>query len=231
MELTGTLMYAAVATRLYIAHATYKLACHMQSPTKRDMIAAERVLRYLSGTRDIGLTFGTHNGESVGDSRGMRQQVPVDVCAYADADWANDKADRRSVTGWVSKINGDTISWASKKQKTVALSTCEAELYAEAGAIQEVMWLRGLLKELGLHSTVGSIVYGDNQSAIAVSTNGVKGEKTKHVDIKYHFVTEAVDSGQIVLKWIPTTEQQADILTKALHGPVHELLRKQLMSR
>jgi hypothetical protein len=129
MELTGTLMYAAVATRLDIAHAAHYLASNMQAPTRRHMLAAERVLRYLSGTRDLGLVFGSRNGSTVGDSRG-RSNLQVDVCAYADADWANSKVDRKSVSGWVSKLNGDAISWASKKQRTVALSTCEAELYA-----------------------------------------------------------------------------------------------------
>ena len=152
------------------------------------------------------------------------------MCAFADADWANNKGDRKSITGWVAKLNGDPISWASKKQRTVALSTCEAELYAEAAAIQEVLWLRGLLKELGLHTQVGSVVYGDNQSAIALTANGVKGERTKHVDIKYHFVTETVERGDVTLKWIPTTEMQADIFTKALAAPIFLHLRAQLMT-
>ena len=230
MELTGTLMYAAVATRPDIAHAAYALASHMQAPRRRHMVMAERVLRYLAGTKEVGLVFGAHNGAMVGESRGWTN-LQVDVCAFADADWANDKGDRRSITGWVSKLNGDTISWSSKKQRTVALSTCEAELYAEAAAIQEVLWMRGILKELGLRMTTGSIVHGDNQSAIAVSKNGVKGERTKHVDIKYHFVTETVERGEVQLKWVPTTEQQADIFTKALAAPVFEHFRKQLMTR
>ena len=195
------------------------------------MLAAERVLRYLSGTREVGLVFGSCNGATVGDSRGRAAQVQVDVCAYADADWANNKGDRRSITGWVAKLSGDAISWASKKQRTVALSTCEAELYAEAAAIQEVLWLRGILKELGLGTTVGSLVHGDNQSAIAVSKNGIKGERTKHVDIKYHFITETVERGEVTLKWVPTTEQHADIFTKALAAPVFEHFRRQLMTR
>ena len=231
MELTGTLMYAAVATRPDVAHAAYQLATHMQAPTERHWQAALRILRYLAGTRDVGLVFGAHNGSVVGDSRGWQSQQQADVCCYADADWANSKVDRRSITGWVAKLNGDVVSWASKKQRTVALSTCEAELYAEAAAIQEVLWMRGLLKELGLYISTGSTVFGDNQSAIAVSKNGVKGERTKHVDIKYNFVTETVDRGDVRLKWIPTTEQLADIFTKASHGPVFTLLRKQLMSR
>ena len=91
--------------------------------------------------------------------------------------------------------------------------------------------LRGVLKELGLATRTGSVVYGDNQSAIAVTKNGIKGERTKHIDIKYHFVTETVQRGDVTLQWIPTTDQQADIFTKALAAPVFENLRKQLMTR
>jgi len=230
MEMTGTLMYAAISTRPDIAHAVHYLASHMQAPMQRHMRAAERVLRYLAGTKDVGLVFGSRNGDRVGDSRGRRAQVQVDVCAFADADWANDKGDRRSITGWVAKLNGDPVSWSSKKQRVVALSTCEAELYAESAAIQEVLWLRGLMEELGLHTQTGSTVFGDNQSAIAVSQNGVKGERTKHVDVKYHFVTETVERGEVKLRWVPTAEQQADIFTKALAAPAFLHLRQHLMS-
>jgi len=168
---------------------------------------------------------------TVGDSRGRGAQVQVDVCAFSDADWANNKRDRKSITGWVAKINGDPVSWSSKKQRVVALSTCEAELYAEAAAIQEVLWLRGLLRELGLHLSTGSLVYGDNQSALAVSSNGVKSERTKHVDVKYHFITETVENGHVKLKWVPTQQQQADIFTKPLHAPVFLHLRSLIMSQ
>ena len=229
MEIVGTLMYACISTRLDIAHACHYLASHMLAPTRMHMAAAERVLRYLAGTKEIGLIFGSRN-IGIGDSRG-HTQLQVDVCAYADADWANNKLTRRSVTGWVAKLNGDPVSWTSKAQRVTATSTCEAELYAEAAAICEVLWLRGLVKELGLGAKVGSVVYGDNQSAIAVSKNGIKGEKTKHIDVKYHFVTETVERGDVQLKWIPTAEQQADIFTKALAAPAFELLRGQLMTQ
>ena len=231
-EIVGTLMYAAVSCRLDIAHAVHSLASDMQAPTGRSMLAAKRVLRYLAATKDIGLVFGALAGGKLAanDTRG-RSSTLVDVCAYADADWANDKKDRKSITGWVAKLNGDPISWSSKKQRVVALSTCEAELYAEGAAVQEVLWLRDLLSELGLHVQFGSLVYGDNQSTLAVSQNGVKGERTKHVDVKYHFITQTVEEGAVKLKWIPTAEQQADIFTKALAPPVFERLRQQLMSR
>jgi hypothetical protein len=231
MEITGTLMSAAISTRPDIAHAVHYLASNMQAPQRRHMLAAERVLRYLAGTRDVGLVFGAHNGDAVGDSRGHGTQMQAEVCAFADADWANNKGDRKSVSGWVAKLNGDLISWSSKKQRVVALSTCEAELYAEAAAIQEVLWLRGVLTELGLHVQTASPVYGDNQSTIAVSKNGVKSERTKHVDVKYHFITETVESGKVKLQWVPSTQQQADIFTKPLGPQVFLLLRKQLMTR
>ena len=229
MEIVGTLMYAAISSRLDIAHAVHYLACFMLEPTELHMAAAERVLRYLAGTKEVGLRFGSRNGDAAGDSRG-RQHVQVDICAFSDADWANNKVDRKSVTGWVAKLNGDPVSWASKKQRTVALSSCESELYAKAAAIQEVLWLRGLAKELGLHTTAGT-VHGDNQSAIAVAKNGIKGERTKHVDVKYHFVTESVERGEVQLKWVSTHEQRADIFTKALAAPLFHQFRKQLMTR
>jgi hypothetical protein len=231
MEIVGTLMYAAISTRPDITHAVHYLASHMQTPTVRHAMAADRVLRYLAGTVDVGLVFGARNGKEAADSRGHGARLDIEVCAYADADWANDHTDRKSISGWVAKINGDPISWSSKKQKVVSLSTCEAELYAEAAAIQEVLWLRGMLEELGLHTAVGSAVYGDNQSTIAVSKNGVKGQRTKHVDVKYHFVTETVESGAVKLVWVPTTQQEADIFTKALGVQPFIALRKRLMTR
>ena len=232
-EMVGTLMYAAVSCRLDIAHAVHALASDMQAPTGASMLAAKRVLRYLAGTKEIGLVFGSlaSGRAEASDTRGHGSKTHVDVCAYADADWANNKKDRKSITGWVAKLNGDPISWASKKQRVVALSTCEAELYAEAAAIQEVLWLRDLLAEMGLQVQWGSLVHGDNQSTLAVSKNGVKSDRTKHVDVKYHFITQTVDEGAVRLKWIPTTEQQADIFTKPLAAPVFELLRGQLMTR
>jgi hypothetical protein len=230
MELTGTLMYAAISTRLDISHAVHTLAGHMQAPTRQHLQDAKRVLRYLAGTKDIGLLFGGKNEGKPCDSRG-HGGIVLDVCAYADADWANNTGDRKSISGWVAKLNGDAVSWSSKKQRTVALSTCEAELYAEAAAVQEVLWLRGLLRELGLRCQMGSVVHGDNQSTIAVSKNGVRSDRTKHVDVKYHFITETINRGDVRLQWVPTTEQQADIFTKALAQPAFEYLRRQLMTR
>ena len=226
MEIVGTLLYATISTRPDISYAVQRLTRHMQAPLKRHMVAAERTLRYLAGAKELGLLFGRVHSKKKGD-----EDLQLTVEAFADADWANDKLDRKSITGWVAKLNGDVVSWASKKQRTVAQSTCEAELYAEAAAFNEVLWLRGLLLELQLLVAAPSLVMGDNQSAIALSEHGVKSERTKHVDVKYHFITDEIAKGAVKVKWVPSEEQQADIFTKALAAPVFELLRGQLMTR
>ena len=129
MEIVGTLLYAAISTRPDIAHAVHKLTRHMHSPLKRHMTAAERVLRYLAGTKSLGLVFGSRRTES--DSEKMI------VSAYADADWANDKTDRKSITGWVAKVNGDTISWASKKQQLLHSQRVKLSCMRKAAAIKK----------------------------------------------------------------------------------------------
>jgi len=246
MELVGTLLYAAICTRPDIMHAVMRGTRALQAPLHRDVVAAERVLRYLAGTKTMGLTFGGaavvaqglkemggRNGASSGGSSvaaaSSGAAAPVRVSAFADADWANDRNDRRSVSGWVVKLDGDVVSWSAKKQGTVAQSTCEAELYAEGAAINEVLWQRGLLGELGVLVADGSVVHGDNQSTIAVSKNGVKSERTKHIDIKWHFIMEKVKEGIVQLVWISTDKQQADIFTKPLPRVQFEALRKCLM--
>jgi hypothetical protein len=224
MEMVGSLLYAAISTRPDVAHAVHVLTKHMKEPLRRHEVAAERVLRYLAGTQQLGLKFGRRG--LTADSTAMQ----VEVSAYADADWANDVLDRKSVTGWAARVNGDVVSWASRKQNRVAQSTCEAELYAAAAAAQEMLWLRGLMQELGLEVTPQSRLYGDNQAALTVAEQGVRSERTKHVEVKYHFITEHIEAGNIKMQWIPTTEQVADTLTKALPRPIFEKFRSCLMN-
>ena len=216
-EKIGVLLYAAISVRPDIMYAVVWLARFVQAPLKRHMNAANRVFRYLSGTREVGLTFGrdAHHRD-------------VRLTAFSDADWAADKVDRKSVSGWIARINGDAVSWQSKKQAAVALSTCESELYAECAATQELQWLRGMMNELGVKFDVPTL-FGDNQSAIAAANNGVRTERSKHIDIKYRFITDVIEKGRQQMVWIPTQKQQADILTKALSAPQFETLRKMIM--
>lgn len=221
-EKVGTLLYAAISTRPDIAYAVNKLTQHMQSPTTRDAKACDRVFQYLAGTKDYGLLFGRQRDAS---------STGVTVSVFADADWASDRTDRKSITGWIAMINGDPISWASKKQKVVSQSTCEAELYALGAGINEAKWDCDILSEVGIDLICPPVIYGDNQSAQALSMNGIKSERTKHVAIKYAFIHDEVSNKRVTLQWTPTTEMLADILTKSLARPLHEALRDQLMTR
>lgn len=217
-EKVGTLLYAAISTRPDIAYEVNRRAQHMQAPTIADGRACDRVFRYLAGTKSLGLLFGRGSAATTGA-----------LSAYADADWGSDSSDRKSISGWVAMLGGDPVSWASKKQKVVSQSSCEAELYAEAAAINEIKWLRGLLDELGLSEAHTPILFGDNQSTQSLTRNGIKSERTKHVDIKYHFVTDEVARGRVQLQWVPTAEQLADVLTKALGAQQHKTLVQRLM--
>lgn len=219
-EKLGTLMYASIATRFDISYKLNKLAQKLAEPTVRDAKELDRVFKYLAGTKSMGLLFGRRN-----DSTSV-------VTAYADADWAKDQIDRKSVTGWIAMVNGDPVSWASKKQKVVSQSSCEAELYAEAAAINETKWLSGLLGEIGLienESASVPIIYGDNQSTQTLTKNGIKSERTKHVAIKYAYIHDEVFHKRVKLEWVPSNEQLADIMTKCLPRPLHEALRSRLM--
>jgi hypothetical protein len=218
-EKVGTLLYASISTRPDIAYAVNRLTQHMIAPTNAHAKACDRVFRYLAGTKKRGLIFGRRD--------------PLIISSWADADWGSDWVDRKSQTGWLGMISGDLISWASKKQKVVAQSSTEAELYAEVAAINEMSWLRGLLTEIGIYDITrddAPLLYGDNQSAQKLTENGVKSERTKHIDIKYHFITNEVNEGRVKLQWVPTAQQLADILTKSLSVQQHETLTKKLMS-
>ena len=148
-EIVGTLMYSAISCRPDIAHAVQQLcSCDAGANARSTCVQLSECSATSLAPRILGLCLD-HVKVIRWQTLVAVNAFRVDVCAYADADWANDKTDRKSITGWVAKLNGDPISWASKKQRTVAQSTCEAELYAEAAAIQEVLWLRGLLKSWG----------------------------------------------------------------------------------
>jgi hypothetical protein len=221
-RIVGTLLYAATSTRIDIAHAVGRLSFHLQSPSNNNLNNSKRVLRYLNGCRNVGLKFGGNINGKLGNSK-------LIVEAYSDADWANDTTDRKSISGWIIKLCGSPIVWKSKKQRSVALSTCEAELYAAASAIQDVMWLIDLLKELGLSYESPCNIWCDNESTVQVSKNNIKTERIKHVSTRYAFIVDESNKGVVLPRWISTTEQQADILTKSVGKIIFEKFRNKLM--
>ena len=194
--------YAAGGTRPAIAYAVSTIAKFCHRPTELHMTAAKRVLRYLKQTRDLNLTY-------VKDS-------PEAIIGYSDADWAGDVQDRRSSSGNVFLLGGGAITWSSRKQSSVALSTVEAEYMALSVAMQEAVWLRQLQEELGVTEAGHRLIFEDNQGAISMAKNPVFHKRTKHVQIRYHFVREAVEQGTITLEYCRTDEMMADSFTKLL---------------
>ena len=159
------------------------------------MTAAKRILRYLKQAKDLNLTYVRNSPEA--------------IVGYSDADWAGDVQDRRSTSGNVFLLGGGAITWSSRKQSSVALSTVEAEYMALSVATQEAIWLRHLQEELGVTNTGPTLIYEDNQGAISMAKNPVFHKRTKHVQIRYHFMREAVEQGTITLEYCRTDEMTA----------------------
>jgi hypothetical protein len=199
-ELIGSLLYVSVCTRPDISYSVGVLARHMSNPSLEHWHAAKDVLRYLSGTADYGIYYG--NGE-------------LSLSGFCDADYAGDLSTRRSTTAYVFMLNGGIISWSSRLQPTVALSTTEAEYMAAAAATKEVLWLRTLLSELGI--ITGTItISADNQAAIKLLKNPVISNRSKHIDVQHHFAREHVVRKDVDFAYVPTDSMLADIMTKAL---------------
>jgi transposase InsO family protein len=209
----GSLLYASIATRPDISHAVNEVSRYMKNPGIKHWEAVKHILRYLKGTADQSLVYsGKQN-----PNNSTHTNYAYNIQAYTDADWGGDIDTRKSTTGYVVKLNGDTISWSSKKQATVATSSAEAEYMAIAATAQEVRWVQQLLYEIHNTHPISTIIYCDNQAAIAISKNDIHHERTKHIDIRYHFIRDYIDKNILVIQWISTENQLADVLTKGLN--------------
>ena len=144
-------------------------------------------------------------------------KTPIDIIGYADSDFAGDSSDRKSTTGWLIKLGMNTISWKSSKQRLVTLSTTEAEYVAACDATREAMWMQNLLTELQVTNNKSATLHQDNQSAIFIENNDSVKQRTKHIDIKYHFIREQVQNNKLEIQYCPTAEMTADILAKPLN--------------
>jgi hypothetical protein len=202
----GSLLYAAVATRPDISTAVRDVARFVSCPGEQHWVAVKRIFRYLQGTLETKIRFSGGSATTV-------------LSGYSDSDWGSNTDDRRSNTGYVFMMANAAISWQSKAQPTVALSSSEAEYMALCSAAQEAIYLRRLFADLGSPQDDPTMIYQDNQGCIAMAHNPVHHSRTKHIDIKFHFVRERIAAGEIKLEYIPTENQVADILTKGLHGP------------
>lgn len=204
-RLVGGLIWPAISSRPDIQYAVQQLSQYFDSYSLMHWNAAIRVVRYLKGTRDLRLRLG-----------GMS---PISLAGFTDSDWANCLDTRRSVGGYAWSLGSGVISWASQKQKTVAASSCEAEYMAAFEAVQEYVWLRTLLREIGYGTNEATTIMCDNNVAINLSEDLMLHSRVKHVDIKYHFLRERVASEEIVMRYINTKDNIADLFTKPLSLP------------
>ena len=206
LSMVGSLIYLAVISRPDIAYAVSKVGQYMADPKPEHLTAVKRIFRYLKKEPSVSLHY-----EKGGNLK---------VIGYVDSDWAGDSVTRKSTTGFIFMLAGAAISWSSKKQTVVALSSTEAEYMAACTATQEAVYLRTLMKDLKMEQVGPTTIYQDNQSSIAIANSDVSSKRTKHIDIRYHYVQEKIQSEEIKIKYRETTKMAADCLTKAVGSQV-----------
>lgn len=196
----GSLMYAMICTRPDIAHAVGVVSRFMSNPGKEHWEAVKWIFRYLRGNSSLSLCFTK-------SEKGLQ--------GYVDANNGGDIDSTKSTTGYVYTFGGTAICWASKLQKIVSLSSCEAEYVAVTEATKEMMWLQSFLQELD-HDQGKSVLYCDSKSAIDLAKNPVYHARTKHIHRRYHFIRSALEDEMLVLEKIPGSKNPADMLTKVV---------------
>ena len=207
----GSLLYLSSSTRPDITYAVSNVAKYSANPTKQHWIAVKRIFRYLKGTLNHGLFYSRNES--------------TECVGFSDSDWGGDLDDRKSTSGYLFQLGGTAISWRSKKQTCVALSTAEAEYMALASAAQEAMWLRQLTIDLKNEPVSATVIFEDNQSAICIAKNPQFHGRSKHIAIKYHFIRDQVENNNVELRYCRTNDMIADMLTKGLNGEQFAKLR------
>lgn len=202
-SVVGSLMYMMVCTRPDIGYAVSLVSRYLSNPGKNHWEAAKWILRYLNGTRNYGLLFG----------RGCDNGSVIQ--GFVDADFAKDLDKGRSITGYAFMVLGSLVSWKASLQHVVALSTTESEYIALTEGVKEAIWLKGFVSELGIDN-VQAVVHCDSQGAIQLSRNSIFHERTKHINVKLHFIRDIVQSKEIEIKQVDTKDNAADMLTKVL---------------
>ncbi|XP_071653225.1 uncharacterized protein [Temnothorax longispinosus] len=211
-ELVGCIMYLMLTTRPDLSTAVNYFSRFQGNATEAHWKGLKRILRYIQGTMELGLLYC---------KGGKNPQV-----ACSDADWGG-SSDRKSTTGYLCKVFGNTVCWTTKKQSTVALSSTEAEYVALATTATELLWLKNLLVDLGVSCEEPIKIYEDNQSTIHLLQQW-EHKRLKHIDIKYNFIRDLKENNVIDVIYLSTKEQIADILTKALPYEQFNKLRMNL---
>lgn len=205
----GSMMYIMTQTRPDLGYPIAKLSKYLSNPSSTHQKALTTAYRYLRGTADKGLVYG----------RNIDPKDPstTQVYGYTDSDFASDPDTRKSTSGFVFMLAGAAVSWRSKQQEIVTKSSCEAEYVAVDSAASEAVWLRLLLSELGYPQNPTTI-YVDNNGSIDLAHNPENHNRTKHIDVRFHYIRQLVENNEVELPWIETGKMLADTLTKPL-GP------------
>lgn len=216
----GSLMYLSQCSRPDIAYAVGVLSQHLDKPSRIHWNSFLHVLRYLQGTTNLFIEY-------TADNEGLAaNQSWNNPSGYSDADWAGNRNNRRSTTGYLFKFLGGAVSWKSRLQQTVALSSTEAEYRATTEAGQEVTWLRNLLTSLGFTIVQPTKLHCDNLGSIQLTSKTFFHARTKHIEIQYHWIRELVKRGTVELEHCPSEMMMADILTKPLGKAPFQHLRR-----
>jgi hypothetical protein len=212
-EAIGHVLWPAMVSRPDVVFQVGILLQFVQNPGKAHWEALKRVVTYLNTTRDLWLTVG-----------GDGEPEPI---VYTDADWAS-QSDRHSVSGYAMIMGVGAVTWSSKKQAIIALSSTELEYIGQTHSLKEILWVRQFLGELVAKFVSPTPLLSDNQSAIALAKNNKFHARSKHIDIRYHFIREAVENEIVKLSYVPTGDNTADIFTKPLAAPKFTAFRNAL---
>jgi len=202
-EIIGSLLYASTKTRPDIAYAVNYASRYVENPMEENINDVKHILKYLKGNNNVGIEYKKKGNIKI-------------LEAYSDADFAGDPETRKSTSGYIIFFGGGPISWSSRKQTVIAQSTTEAEYVAAAECCKELMYLKSLLEEL-LNDKIKICLNMDSQSAMMLIKNGIINKKSKHIEVRYHYIHDLVKKGIITLNYCPTAEMLADILTKPLN--------------
>lgn len=198
-------------TRPDLMFAVSLISRFMQRPSKHHLGAAKRILRYVQGTLDFGISYAKDEN--------------LELVAYTDSDWAGSADDRKSTTGFIFCLSGGAVSWMSKKQGVTALSSTEAEYIAATSTACHAVWMRRILQDLKYKQMQPTTIFCDNKSTIDLSKNPVHQGRTKHIEIRYHFIRELISKEEVELQHCSTEDQPADMLRKALNESKIQKLR------
>jgi hypothetical protein len=209
----GSLLYLMLGTCPDIAYAVIRMSQFSANPSQEHLDKALYIMRYLVGTKGYHIVYDGAKSEG--------------LMAFTDSDWATDTIKRRSTTGYFATLAGGIVCWLSHLQKTVALSSTEAEYMALSNTCRQISWIQSLFGELGFRLTHIPIC-GDNQGAIFIGSNPVQERRTKHIDIRYHYIRECIEGNKVTVTFVPSVENPADLFTKNLGATLFHKCRRSL---